>query len=195
MASRTKKKDAGGDAESGFSAGPARLVVMLGLAVVLGTAAFMLLVSDEPESAIVETTIEAAAATTTPPWTYDAATNKHWHPGHQHWHEGPPPTQIGAAGGGGAVDPPPNVPNPQPWQYDVASNRHFDPGHAHWHSGPPPAGAGPGLATSPVSTQRVDAPPGVVNPQPWQYDSGSDRHYHAGHAHWHAGPPPDPADR
>jgi hypothetical protein len=25
------------------------------------------------------------------PWQYDPATNKFWHPGHQHWHNGQPP--------------------------------------------------------------------------------------------------------
>ena len=32
---------------------------------------------------------EPAAA----PWQYDAATDKHWHPGHRHWHDGSAPKQ------------------------------------------------------------------------------------------------------
>ncbi len=27
------------------------------------------------------------------PWQYDAVTDKHWHPGHRHWHEGQAPKQ------------------------------------------------------------------------------------------------------
>jgi len=26
------------------------------------------------------------------PWEYDPATNRHWHPGHMHWHQGRPPS-------------------------------------------------------------------------------------------------------
>lgn len=34
----------------------------------------------------------ATTAPATPaPWTYDAERNQHWDPGHQHWHQGPPP--------------------------------------------------------------------------------------------------------
>lgn len=25
------------------------------------------------------------------PWFHDRETNRHWHPGHSHWHQGPPP--------------------------------------------------------------------------------------------------------
>lgn len=25
------------------------------------------------------------------PWHYDAERNRHWHPAHGHWHDGPPP--------------------------------------------------------------------------------------------------------
>lgn len=64
------------------------------------------------------------------PWYYDEANNRHWHPGHGHWHEGPPPPE--AAG--------PQQPGqtPEPWHYDEANDRHWHPGHAHWHDGPPP---------------------------------------------------------
>ena len=27
-------------------------------------------------------------------WEYNVATNQHWHPGHGHWHDGPPPTGV-----------------------------------------------------------------------------------------------------
>lgn len=60
-------------------------------------------------------------------WHYDAVLNRHWDPGHAHWHDGPPPTGI--AGG-----------TPAPWHFDAVNNRHWDPtaGHNHWHEGPPP---------------------------------------------------------
>ena len=35
--------------------------------------------------------------------------------------------------------------------------------------------------------------PSITNPQPWQYDPATDRHWNPnpGHAHWHSGPPPN----
>jgi len=126
------------------------------------------------------------------PWQYDAVADRHFDPVHGHWHEGPPPVRadgsFGQAGDGVAA--PPNITNAKPWQYDEASDRHYDPGHAHWHSGPPPPGVDETVLTSPVRTDRVDAPPGVINPTPWQYDAATDRHYDPGHRHWHSGPPP-----
>jgi len=94
----------------------------------------------------------AGAGATPAPWTYDPATNKHWHPEHQHWHDGLPPNR------GQAATPPahaatnaPDIPNPEPWQYDAATNTHFDPNHNHWHSGPPPAQDGTPTPGGPVS--------------------------------------------
>ncbi len=159
------------------------------LLIVVGTATAML-VTSAPEPAIPAP--EASTAVTPAPYQYDPATDKHWDPDHGHWHPGPPPANPL---GGDGVAAPPNIPNPEPWQYDAASNRHYDPGHGHWHNGPPPAGADGNTLSSPVGTDRVAAPPGIVNPQPWQYDAASDKHYHPGHRHWHAGPPPDPAQR
>jgi hypothetical protein len=102
------------------------------------------------------------------PWQYDVAKNRHYdpRPGHQHWHNGPPPADTSQAvgtttgsgstvtvgGGSGGITTSTsmqssgNTPlapgeNPAPWEYDQAKNRHFDPrdAHRHWHSGPPPA--------------------------------------------------------
>ncbi len=36
-------------------------------------------------------TAPAPPGPTPAPWTYDAAKNQHWDPGHGHWHQGPPP--------------------------------------------------------------------------------------------------------
>ena len=153
------------------------------------TTTVAMLSSSFPEP--VSTQPEAVEAPTPAPYYYDAATNQHWDPDHGHWHPGPPPANPLGDG----VPAPPNIPNPEPWQYDVASDRHYDPGHAHWHAGPPPAGVDENTLISPVGHERVSAPPGVINPQPWQYHAETDRHYHAGHRHWHAGPPPPEGQR
>lgn len=78
-------------------------------------------------------------------WHYDVANDRHWHPGHSHWHDGPPPPasqREGAPSGQrnhtvAGTDLPGGV-TPEPWHYDAAQDRHWHPEHAHWHSGPPP---------------------------------------------------------
>ena len=103
-----------------------------------------------------------------------------------------------------------------PWEYDEANDRHWHAEHGHWHDGPPPQGAVPsptdglpagrlpmddGLAGGsrfgPIQTgpnsgapQPQGLPPGVPTPEPWYYDRGNNRHWHAEHGHWHDGPPP-----
>ena len=71
---------------------------------------------------------------TPPPWFHDVENNRHWDPGHGHWHDGPPPAH--------ATQPPSALMAPlrapEPWEYDAANNRHWHPGHNHWHAGPPP---------------------------------------------------------
>jgi len=85
-------------------------------------------------------------------WDYDPVTNRHFDPGHGHWHDGPapPPESRGTASSsqpsiGGVTTTPgghaaPGT-TPAPWTYDAAKNQHWDPGHGHWHQGPPPAGS------------------------------------------------------
>lgn len=104
------------------------------------------------------------------PWQYEVAKNRHYdpRPGHQHWHEGPPPadtTQGGSitptvttVGGTGvsastvtttttSTPVPANFradlapgEHPGPWEFDAKNNRHYNPlpEHKHWHPGPPP---------------------------------------------------------
>jgi len=76
------------------------------------------------------------------PWEYDAVTNRHWDPGHGHWHDGPPPPESARTGGGADLSPP-AAPSetPDPWAYDPETDRHWHPDHGHWHNGPPPSGA------------------------------------------------------
>jgi len=161
-----------------------RQVVTFGLIVVASGALAALAISS-----VLAPQVERATKTPEA-WEYDPVANRHWHPDHAHWHPGPPPSVFGDG-----VEPPPYIPNPQPWQYDEATDRHFDPGHGHWHSGPPPEGVDANTLVSPVRSDRVDPPPGITNPTPWQYDPVTDRHYHTPHQHWHAGPPPPPDQR
>ncbi len=94
---------------------------------------------------------------------------------------------------------------PDPWYYDEANNRHWHAGHGHWHHGPPPPQhrqsqaspptdepperpQGPALDLSGLGWQPSNAP--ADTPEPWEYDEANDRHWHAGHGHWHRGPPP-----
>jgi hypothetical protein len=77
------------------------------------------------------------------PWAYDSVANRYWDPGHQHWHDGPPPPpeQRGQPAPPGGMTMPGAGPTPAAWAYDSVSNRHWDPGHGHWHQGPPPPGS------------------------------------------------------
>jgi hypothetical protein len=172
-----------------------RFVTVVVLIVVAGGALATLMVSMSDRERPVSPAATPPGAVTPEPWQYDPITNRHWHAEHGHWHAGRPPAGAtsGALVGGDGVAGPPGITNPTPWQYDAATNRHYDPGHQHWHSGPPPADIDKSALVSPVGSDRVPAPPGIVNPTPWQYDPGTDRHYHPGHQHWHSGPPP--ADR
>lgn len=99
----------------------------------------VVLLRDEPSS-------EGAGSTpavTPSPWYHDVANNRHWHPDHGHWHDGPPPTTAAGrpapdASAGPAAS---GSETPAAWEYDTVNNRHWDPDHGHWHDGPPPAGA------------------------------------------------------
>ena len=88
----------------------------------------------------------AVPASTPAAWHYDVANNRHWHPDHGHWHDGPPP---GASGLNvrSSQDQPGNLSTtgvavpastPAAWHYDEPNNRHWHPDHGHWHDGPPP---------------------------------------------------------
>lgn len=108
----------------------------VGLIVVLFIAA-MILGSREVEPAPV---VIQTGNGTPEPWYYDAVLNRHWDPGHAHWHSGPPPPlesrETGAAAGATPATAPAET--PAPWYYDAVNDQHWDPGHAHWHPGPPP---------------------------------------------------------
>ena len=106
-------------------------------------------------------------------WYYDEANNRHWHAGHGHWHQGPPPPEHRESGGADeaseqadrpALDGPgfgwqpqqPPAEAPEPWYYDEANNRHWHAGHGHWHQGPPPPGVGSQPAHEDAGDHRDD---------------------------------------
>ncbi len=59
-----------------------RLWIVLVIALVAGTVLGGILVLRNSESTTRETPV---------PWEYDEEHDRHWHPGHGHWHHGPPP--------------------------------------------------------------------------------------------------------
>ena len=98
-------------------------------------------------------TMPGQAGVAPQPWAYDAASNRHFDPGHGHWHDGPPPPteargvattpqpSLGQAPISGVPGTVSSGPTPAPWTYDAQKNQHWDPGHGHWHPGRPPAGS------------------------------------------------------
>lgn len=133
------------------------------------------------------------------PWEFDAPRNRHWNPGHGHWHNGPPPPEnqrsTVPANAPQAVNP--NVPDPEPWQFDPETNQHFDPNHKHWHQGPAPpedqrktSSTSNTVTTTTTTTAPLGTNPDIPNPEPYQYDPVTNQYYDPGHAHWHRGRPP-----
>jgi hypothetical protein len=110
------------------------------------------------------------------PWQYDVAKNRHYDPrsGHQHWHNGPPPSDTSQAGG---------ISTSGPGTVTVT-------------------GGGAGL-TPTVTTKTVPMTGGTTplapgeNPAPWEYDAAKNRHFDPrdSHRHWHSGPPPPVSER
>ncbi|HEY0967613.1 MAG TPA: SEC-C metal-binding domain-containing protein [Opitutaceae bacterium] len=97
------------------------------------------IVTADPNAAPVAIGLPGGA--TPAPWYYDTTLNRHWDPtpGHNHWHNGPPPVVAGLPVNTAVA----TAATPTPWFHDVVNNRHWDPtpGHNHWHDGPPPAPA------------------------------------------------------
>ena len=68
------------------------------------------------------------------------------------------------------------------WHHEGRRARHgasmMAPDYAHWHDGP-------------VPTSQTSAPD-IADPQPWQYDPDTNKHWNPnpGHRHWHDGTPP-----
>lgn len=128
------------------------LAAVAGVALVTAVIAGVLQLKPEPEPVPVpppKPPGEAGPA----PWTYNPATNQHWDPNHNHWHDGPPPNRAGgtAPNPGPATRPdatPDSAPavesgsTPEPWTYNPETDKHWNPTHNHWHDGPPPEGAG-----------------------------------------------------
>lgn len=119
--------------------------------IVAGAIVAVAMTQPSPEAPIVPSALATAGIPAVPvtnpaapvgspaPYQYDAVNDRHWdpRPGHNHWHNGPPPSPLPEA-------PTPVTATPgtvqAPWSYDAANDRHWDPrpGHNHWHNGPPP---------------------------------------------------------
>ena len=93
----------------------------------------------------------------------------------------------------------PNISNPEPGYYDPIKDQywHTSSGNPHWHRGKPPSTS---LSSSIISQPLAVQPdlgsikaPDIPNPQPWQYDPITNRHWDPtpGHVHWHPGQAPD----
>jgi len=105
----------------------------------------------------------SADAASPEPWEYDAARNQHYNPlpGHEHWHDGPPPQNADGTLNTATVPIPiqqqvpvtqpvaplepatqpttaPDDGSPQPWDYDEVNDRHWNPGTQAWDTGMPP---------------------------------------------------------
>lgn len=103
----------------------------------------------------------AALPSTTPaPWQYDPVSNRHWDPGHGHWHDGPPPRQPATSEVSTTTTFSGNATNPPAWFFDAAANRHWHPEHQHWHDGPPPNAASDASAESTAGWDIVIEPDG-----------------------------------
>jgi hypothetical protein len=78
------------------------------------------------------------AANTPKPYEYNPATDQYWDPGHNHWHNGKPPSpesqKVLNAVPAAAAD----TVTHKPYEYDSVKNQYWDPEHNHWHNGKPP---------------------------------------------------------
>ena len=120
------------------------------------------------------------------PWQYDVAKNRHYdpRPGHQHWHNGPPPADTSTAVGITTTSGTPSV--------SVGGGGSVTVGGGT--SGLKPTVT---TTTTPItSAGSTPLAPGE-NPAPWEYDKAKDRHFDPrdAHRHWHAGPPPPVSER
>ncbi len=89
---------------------------------------------------------------------------------------------------------------PADWYYDAAKDQHWDPrpGHEHWHKGLPPVTApatpapdplapAAGLAAPPRAPVQEPAP--AAEPEAWDYDPTTDRHWDPNRKSWQPGLP------
>jgi len=112
------------------------------------------------------------------PWEYDIAKNRHYdpRPGHQHWHNGPPPADTTQA----------VVIAPRQIKLDAKGNVISETASRVAGSG---TVAATGSAAGGWAGGHQPLAPGE-NPKPWEYDKAKDRHFDPTHGHWHAGKPP-----
>jgi len=117
-------------------------------------------------------------------WQYDVARNRHYNPlpGHQHWHNGPPPSDTSGALTVTGTNPTVSVGGGGSGGLSVSGGAITTPSKV----------SGSTMATSGSEPLK----PGE-NPAPWEYDKARDRHYNPtdAHRHWHSGPPPPVSER
>ncbi|MBT8485618.1 MAG: hypothetical protein HKO59_12610 [Phycisphaerales bacterium] len=170
------------------------ILIVTGAAIALGVT----YVNDARDQIAPSAPASAFTGATTQPNEYNPVTNQHWDASHGHWHDGLPPGSDAPLTSG--LRPDSGTPlasgatTPQPWEYDPATNKHWHPTHGHWHDGPPP-NQNPAVVNAQASGDLGSVAPDILNPKPWQYDPASNKHYHAGHGHWHDGPPPPESER
>jgi len=117
-------------------------------------------------------------------WQYDVARNRHYNPlpGHQHWHNGPPPSDTSGALTVTGTNPTVSVGGGGSGGLSVSGGAITTTSKV----------SGSTMATSGSEPLK----PGE-NPAPWEYDKARDRHYNPtdAHRHWHSGPPPPVSER
>jgi len=104
----------------------------------------------------------SAEAANPEPWEYNASTNQHYNPlpGHEHWHDGPPPQNPAGTLNTATLPVPvqqqvPTVPtaapvqpagdpadgSPEDWEYNAGNDSHWNPVTQTWDAGMPPVEA------------------------------------------------------
>lgn len=78
------------------------------------------------------------AGNTPKPYEYNVATNQYWDPGHNHWHNGKPPSPESRKVLSTVPPVAADTASHKPYEYDPVKNQYWDPNHKHWHNGKPP---------------------------------------------------------
>jgi|GEM_PF-4678630 len=77
-------------------------------------------------------------ANTPKPYEYNPTTNQYWDPGHNHWHNGKPPSADSQNILSTVKPVAAETTSHKPYEYDPVKNQYWDPNHKHWHNGKPP---------------------------------------------------------
>lgn len=72
------------------------------------------------------------------PYEYNPVTDQYWDPGHNHWHNGKPPSAESQKVLTPVAPAVTDTASHKPYEYDPVKNQYWDPQHRHWHNGKPP---------------------------------------------------------